>query len=426
MASIDDVIAREILDSRGHPTVEVEVVLDDGTAARAAVPSGASTGAFEATERRDGDAARYRGRGVLGAVAAIEDDIAPEIMGIDASEQRLIDQVMIELDGTPNKSRLGANAVLGVSLAVARAAAASAGLSLFRYVGGPNAHLLPVPMMNILNGGAHADTDVDIQEFMIAPVGAASFSEALRWGAETYHELKSVLKEKGLATGLGDEGGFAPSLASNRAALELIVEAIHRTGLTPGRDMAVALDVAATEFYADGSYRFEGSDRSSEWMTGYYESLLADFPLISIEDPLGEDDWSGWVHCTSAIGDRVQIVGDDLFVTNPERLSRGIAEGAANALLVKVNQIGSLTETLDAVSLAQSHGYRCMMSHRSGETEDTTIADLAVAVNAGQIKTGAPARSERVAKYNQLLRIQEDLDDAGRYAGAAAFPRSRA
>ncbi len=426
MASIDDVIAREILDSRGHPTVEVEVVLDDGTAARAAVPSGASTGAFEATERRDGDAARYRGRGVLGAVAAIEDDIAPEIMGIDASEQRLIDQVMIELDGTPNKSRLGANAVLGVSLAVARAAAASAGLPLFRYVGGPNAHLLPVPMMNILNGGAHADTDVDIQEFMIAPVGAASFSEALRWGAETYHELKSVLKEKGLATGLGDEGGFAPSLASNRAALELIVEAIHRTGLTPGRDMALALDVAATEFYADGSYRFEGSDRSSEWMTGYYESLLADFPLISIEDPLGEDDWSGWVHCTSAIGDRVQIVGDDLFVTNPERLSRGIAEGAANALLVKVNQIGSLTETLDAVSLAQSHGYRCMMSHRSGETEDTTIADLAVAVNAGQIKTGAPARSERVAKYNQLLRIQEDLDDAGRYAGAAAFPRSRA
>ena len=426
MASIDDVIAREILDSRGHPTVEVEVVLDDGTAARAAVPSGASTGAFEATERRDGDAARYRGRGVLGAVAAIEDDIAPEIMGIDASEQRLIDQVMSELDGTPNKSRLGANAVLGVSLAVARAAAASAGLPLFRYVGGPNAHLLPVPMMNILNGGAHADTDVDIQEFMIAPVGAASFSEALRWGAETYHELKSVLKEKGLATGLGDEGGFAPSLASNRAALELIVEAIHRTGLTPGRDMALALDVAATEFYADGSYRFEGSDRSSEWMTGYYEGLLADFPLISIEDPLGEDDWSGWVHCTSAIGDRVQIVGDDLFVTNPERLSRGIAEGAANALLVKVNQIGSLTETLDAVSLAQSHGYRCMMSHRSGETEDTTIADLAVAVNAGQIKTGAPARSERVAKYNQLLRIQEDLDDAGRYAGAAAFPRSRA
>lgn len=425
MASIDVVIAREILDSRGHPTVEVEVVLDDGTAARAAVPSGASTGAFEATERRDGDPARYQGRGVLGAVAAIEEEIAPEILGIDASEQRLIDQVMIELDGTPNKSRLGANAVLGVSLAVARAAAASADLPLFRYVGGPNAHLLPVPMMNILNGGAHADTDVDIQEFMIAPVGAATFSEALRWGAETYHALKSVLKEKGLATGLGDEGGFAPSLASNRAALELIVEAIHRTGLTAGTDMALALDVAATEFYADGAYRFEGADRSSEWMTGYYESLFADFPLISIEDPLDEEDWSGWVHCTSAIGDRVQIVGDDLFVTNPVRLARGIAEGAANALLVKVNQIGSLTETLDAVSLAQSNGYRCMMSHRSGETEDTTIADLAVAVNAGQIKTGAPARSERVAKYNQLLRIQEDLDDAGRYAGVAAFPRSR-
>lgn len=425
MASIDVVIAREILDSRGHPTVEVEVVLDDGTAARAAVPSGASTGAFEATERRDGDPARYQGRGVLGAVAAIEEEIAPEILGIDASEQRLIDQVMIELDGTPNKSRLGANAVLGVSLAVARAAAASADLPLFRYVGGPNAHLLPVPMMNILNGGAHADTDVDIQEFMIAPVGAATFSEALRWGAETYHALKSVLKEKGLATGLGDEGGFAPSLASNRAALELIVEAIHRTGLTAGTDMALALDVAATEFYADGAYRFEGADRSSEWMTGYYESLLADFPLISIEDPLDEEDWSGWVHCTSAIGDRVQIVGDDLFVTNPVRLARGIAEGAANALLVKVNQIGSLTETLDAVDLAQSNGYRCMMSHRSGETEDTTIADLAVAVNAGQIKTGAPARSERVAKYNQLLRIQEDLDDAGRYAGVAAFPRSR-
>ena len=424
MASIDDVIAREILDSRGNPTVEVEVVLDDGTAARAAVPSGASTGAFEAAERRDGDNDRYLGKGVLAAVAAVEDEIAPEILGIDASEQRLIDQVMCDLDGTPNKSRLGANAILGVSLAVARAAAGSAGLPLFRYVGGPNAHVLPVPMMNILNGGAHADTDVDIQEFMVAPIGAATFSEALRWGAETYHALKSVLKEKGLATGLGDEGGFAPSLASNRAALELIVEAIGRTGLTVGSDIALALDVASTEFYADGSYRFEGAARSSEWMTGYYEGLLADFPLVSIEDPLAEDDWSGWIHCTDAIGDRVQLVGDDLFVTNPERLARGIAEGAANALLVKVNQIGSLTETLDAVALAQGNGYRCMMSHRSGETEDTTIADLAVAVNAGQIKTGAPARSERVAKYNQLLRIEEELDDAGRYAGAAAFPRS--
>ena len=424
MASIDDVIAREILDSRGNPTVEVEVVLDDGTAARAAVPSGASTGAFEAAERRDGDNDRYLGKGVLAAVAAVEDEIAPEILGIDASEQRLIDQVMCDLDGTPNKSRLGANAILGVSLAVARAAAGSAGLPLFRYVGGPNAHVLPVPMMNILNGGAHADTDVDIQEFMVAPIGAATFSEALRWGAETYHALKSVLKEKGLATGLGDEGGFAPSLASNRAALELIVEAIGRTGLTVGSDIALALDVASTEFYVDGSYQFEGAARSSKWMTGYYEGLLADFPLVSIEDPLAEDDWSGWIHCTDAIGDRVQLVGDDLFVTNPERLARGIAEGAANALLVKVNQIGSLTETLDAVALAQGNGYRCMMSHRSGETEDTTIADLAVAVNAGQIKTGAPARSERVAKYNQLLRIEEELDDAGRYAGAAAFPRS--
>ena len=424
MASIDDVIAREILDSRGNPTVEVEIVLDDGTMSRAAVPSGASTGAFEAAERRDGVAERYLGKGVLAAVAAVEDEIAPEILGIDASEQRLIDQVMGDLDGTPNKSRLGANAILGVSLAVARAAAASAGLPLFRYVGGPNAHVLPVPMMNILNGGAHADTEVDIQEFMVAPIGAATFGEALRWGTETYHALKSVLRERGLATGLGDEGGFAPSLASNRAALELIVEAIGRTGLTVGKDVALALDVASTEFYADGSYRFEGAARSSEWMTGYYEGLLADFPLVSIEDPLAEDDWAGWIHCTDAIGDRVQLVGDDLFVTNPERLARGIAEGAANALLVKVNQIGSLTETLDAVALAQGNGYRCMMSHRSGETEDTTIADLAVAVNAGQIKTGAPARSERVAKYNQLLRIEEELDDAGRYAGAAAFPRS--
>ena len=424
MATIDDVIAREILDSRGNPTVEVEVVLDDGSGARAAVPSGASTGAFEAVERRDGDAARYGGKGVLEAVAAIEDEIAPEILGLEASEQRLVDQVMLELDGTPNKSRLGANAVLGVSLAMARAAAVSAGLPLFRYVGGPNAHVLPVPMMNILNGGAHADTDVDIQEFMVAPFGASTFGEALRWGTETYHALKSVLKEKGYATGLGDEGGFAPGLPNNRAALDLIAEAIGRTGLTLGRDIALALDVASTEFYRDGSYAFEGAQRSSEWMTGYYEGLLADFPLVSIEDPLAEDDWAGWIHCTNAIGDRVQLVGDDLFVTNPERLARGIEEGAANALLVKVNQIGSLTETLDAVTLAQTHGYRCMMSHRSGETEDTTIADLSVAVNCGQIKTGAPARSERVAKYNQLLRIEEELDDAGSYAGAAAFPRS--
>ncbi|MBM3688889.1 MAG: phosphopyruvate hydratase [Actinobacteria bacterium] len=424
MVCIDDVIAREILDSRGNPTVEVEVILDDGSAARAAVPSGASTGAFEAAERRDGDTARYFGKGVLGAVGAIDDEIAPEILGIDATEQRFIDQVMLDLDGTPNKSRLGANAVLGVSLAVARAAAASADLPLYRYVGGPNAHVLPVPMMNILNGGAHADTEVDIQEFMVAPVGAPTFGEALRWGTETYHALKSVLKQKGYATGLGDEGGFAPSLPNNRAALDLIAEAIGQTGLALGRDIALALDVASTEFYRDGAYAFEGAQRSSEWMTGYYEGLLADFPLVSIEDPLAEDDWASWVHCTDAIGDRVQLVGDDLFVTNPERLVRGIAEGAANALLVKVNQIGSLTETLDAVTLAQTNGYSCMMSHRSGETEDTTIADLAVAVNCGQIKTGAPARSERVAKYNQLLRIEEQLDDAATYAGAAAFPRS--
>ncbi|MFM7598953.1 MAG: phosphopyruvate hydratase [Actinomycetota bacterium] len=424
MACIDDVIAREILDSRGNPTVEVEVVLDDGSAARAAVPSGASTGAFEAVERRDGDTARYSGKGVLGAVGAIDDEITPEIVGIDATEQRFIDQVMLDLDGTPNKSRLGANAVLGVSLAVARAAAASSDLPLYRYVGGPNAHVLPVPMMNILNGGAHAHTEVDIQEFMVAPIGAATFGEALRWGTETYHALKSVLKQKGYATGLGDEGGFAPSLPNNRAALDLIAEAIGQTGLALGRDIALALDVASTEFYRDGAYAFEGAQRSSEWMTGYYEGLLADFPLVSIEDPLSEDDWAGWVHCTDAIGDRVQLVGDDLFVTNPERLARGIAEGAANALLVKVTQIGSLTETLDAVTLAQTNGYRCMMSHRSGETEDTTIADLAVAVNCGQIKTGAPARSERVAKYNQLLRIEEQLDDAATYAGAAAFPRS--
>ena len=423
MASIDDVIAREILDSRGNPTVEVAVTLDDGSAARAAVPSGASTGAFEAAERRDGDQGRYLGKGVLAAVAAVEDEIAPEILGLDATEQRIIDQVMIELDGTPNKARLGANAILGVSLAVARAAAVSADLPLFRYVGGPRAHVLPVPMMNILNGGAHADTDVDIQEFMIAPIGAVSFSEALRWGTECYHALKSVLKENGYATGLGDEGGFAPSLPDNRAALDLIVQAIQRTGLGVGTDVALALDVASTEFFADGSYRFEGADRSAEWMAGYYEGLLADYPLVSIEDPLAEDDWAGWGHLTRALGDRVQLVGDDLFVTNPERLQRGLDAEVANALLVKVNQIGTLTETLDAVALAQGHGYRCMMSHRSGETEDTTIADLAVATDCGQIKTGAPARSERVAKYNQLLRIEEQLDEAGRYAGRSAFPR---
>jgi len=422
MAEIEALIAREILDSRGNPTVEVEVLLDDDTVARAGVPSGASTGAFEAVERRDGGD-RYLGKGVLEAVTALEEEIAPELIGLDASDQRAVDAVMIDLDGTPNKSRLGANAILGASLAIARAAALSADLPLFRYVGGPNAHVLPVPMMNILNGGAHADTGVDIQEFMIAPIGAASFSEALRQGAETYHALKSVLKAEGFATGLGDEGGFAPDLPNNRAALELIARAIEAAGLQLGTDIALALDVASTEFFTDGSYRFEGADRSMEWMTGYYESLIADFPMVSIEDPLAEDDWAGWVHATDSIGANVQLVGDDLFVTNPERLARGIADGAANALLVKVNQIGSLTETLDAVAMATAAGYASMMSHRSGETEDTTIADLAVAVNCGQIKTGAPARSERVAKYNQLLRIEEELGDAGRYAGRTAFPR---
>jgi enolase len=422
VASIDAVGAREILDSRGNPTVEVEVALDDGTIARAAVPSGASTGAFEAAELRDGGK-RYGGKGVTRAVDNVLDVIGPELVGYDAGEQRLLDQRLLELDGTPNKERLGANAILGVSLAVARAAADSAGLPLFRYVGGPSAHLLPVPMMNILNGGAHADSNVDVQEFMIAPIGAATFAEAMAMGTETYHALKSVLKKDGLATGLGDEGGFAPNLASNRAALDLIVRAVEQAGYSVGSDIGFALDVAATEFHADGAYAFEGRKLSSEEMTAYYTELVDAYPILSIEDPLSEDDWDGWVALTEALGDRVQIVGDDLFVTNPTRLADGIARGAANALLVKVNQIGTLTETLDAVNLAHRSGYRCMMSHRSGETEDTTIADLAVATDCGQIKTGAPARSERVAKYNQLLRIEEELDDAARYAGAAAFPR---
>ena len=425
MASIEAVGAREILDSRGNPTVEVEVALDDGTIARAAVPSGASTGQFEAVELRDGDKERYGGKGVEKAVLAVLDDIGPELLGYDASEQRLVDQALLDLDGTPDKSRLGANAVLGVSLAVARAAADSAELPLFRYVGGPAAHVLPVPMMNILNGGAHADSNVDVQEFMVAPIGASTFEEALRWGAETYHALKSVLKSRGLATGLGDEGGFAPNLESNRAALDLMGEAVGKAGFRLGDDIAFALDVAATEFHDDGAYTFEGASKSAEELIAYYAELVDAYPLVSIEDPLSEEDWTGWVAMTQQLGDRVQIVGDDLFVTNPERLQRGINEGAANALLVKVNQIGTLTETLDAVSLAHRSGYRCMMSHRSGETEDTTIADLSVATDCGQIKTGAPARSERVAKYNQLLRIEEELDDAARYAGAQAFPRFR-
>ncbi|SDH21132.1 enolase [Sinosporangium album] len=422
MASIEAVTAREILDSRGNPTVEVEVLLDDHSTGRAAVPSGASTGQFEAVELRDGDG-RYGGKGVEKAVLGVTDEIADEIVGLDAEEQRILDQVMIDLDGTPNKARLGANAILGVSLAVAKAAADSADLPLFRYLGGPNAHVLPVPMMNILNGGAHADSNVDIQEFMIAPIGAATFSEAVRMGTETYHALKGVLKGKGYATGLGDEGGFAPSLPSNRDALDLILVAIEKAGYVPGEDIALALDVAATEFHKDGVYTIDGKGLDAAALIDFYADLVDSYPLVSIEDPLDEDDWAGWHDITVRLGGKVQLVGDDLFVTNPERLARGIAEGCANALLVKVNQIGTLTETLDAVELAHRSGYRCMMSHRSGETEDTTIADLAVAVNCGQIKTGAPARSDRVAKYNQLLRIEELLDDAARYAGRAAFPR---
>ncbi|MDF1603425.1 phosphopyruvate hydratase [Nocardioides sp. YIM 152315] len=422
MASIEAVGAREILDSRGNPTVEVEVLLDDGAFARAMVPSGASTGAFEAVELRDGGD-RYAGKGVEKAVRGVIETIAPAVEGIDADDQRLVDQTMLELDGTPNKAELGANAILGVSLAVARAAADSAGLPLYRYVGGPNAHLLPVPMMNILNGGAHADSNVDVQEFMIAPIGAPTFREALRSGAEVYHALKSVLKKQGLSTGLGDEGGFAPDLASNRAALDLIAEAVSAAGLTLGKDIALAMDVAASEFHEDGSYAFEGGTKSAEEMTAYYADLVSAYPIVSIEDPLDEDDWGGWKAITDALGSRTQLVGDDLFVTNVERLQRGITGGQANALLVKVNQIGTLTETLDSVELAHRNGFRCMMSHRSGETEDTTIADLAVAVNCGQIKTGAPARSDRVAKYNQLLRIEDELGDAARYSGASAFPR---
>jgi enolase len=423
VAVIEQVGAREILDSRGNPTIEVEVALDDGTLGRAAVPSGASTGEHEAVELRDGDAGRYGGKGVESAVRGVLDQIGPELVGLEAVEQRVVDQKLVDLDGTPDKSGLGANALLGVSLAVAKAAAETSGLELFRYVGGSNAHVMPVPMMNILNGGAHADTGVDVQEFMIAPIGAESFREALRWGAEVYQALKAVLKSKGLATGLGDEGGFAPDLPNNREALDLIAAAVGKAGYTLGRDVALALDVAATEFYSDGAYSFENSRRSVAQMSGYYSELLGSYPLVSIEDPLSEDDWDGWAELTAELGDRVQLVGDDLFVTNPERLEEGIARRAGNALLVKVNQIGTLSETLDAVTLAQSCGYRCMMSHRSGETEDTLIADLAVATGCGQIKAGAPARSERVAKYNQLLRIEEILGDAARYAGDLAFPR---
>ena len=423
MASIDFIVAREILDSRGNPTVEVEVSLEDLSTGRAAVPSGASTGQFEAVELRDGDKLIYGGKSVRKAVENVVEQIQDEIVGFDATDQRLIDNAMIELDGTENKAKLGANAILGVSLAVARAAAESADLPLYRYVGGPNAHILPVPMMNILNGGAHADSNVDIQEFMIAPIGADSFREALRMGAEVYAALKGVLKAKGLSTGLGDEGGFAPNLESNRAALDLILEAIKAAGYEPGKDVCLALDVAASEFEKDGKYTFEGKELSADDMIAIYSEWVDAYPLVSIEDPLNEEDWAGWKSITDKLGSKVQLVGDDLFVTNPVRLKRGIESGTANALLVKVNQIGTLTETIDAVDMAHRAGYKCMMSHRSGETEDTTIADLAVALNCGQIKTGAPARSDRVAKYNQLLRIEEDLDDAAVYAGRSAFPR---
>ncbi len=426
MALIEAVGAREILDSRGNPTVEVEVLLDDGIVQRAAVPSGASTGAFEAYELRDGDKKRYGGKGVLKAVGAVIDELGPAIEGIDASEQRVIDEILIATDGTENKSRTGANAILGVSLAVAKAAADSADLPLFRYLGGPNAHLLPVPLFNVINGGEHADNGIDMQEFFLAPIGAESFSEALRWGAEVYHVLKGELKAAGFATGLGDEGGFAPDLPSNREGLEFLVKAIEKAGFTAGADVALGLDVAATEFFDKGVYRLDNKDWNAEELTGYYAELVDDFPIVTIEDPLAEDDWDAWKHLTDVLGAKTQLVGDDLFVTNPARLAKGIELGVANSLLVKVNQIGTLSETFDAVELAHRSGYTTMFSHRSGETEDTTIADLSVALNSGQIKSGAPARSERVAKYNQLLRIEEELGEAAAFAGRSAFPRFRA
>ncbi|GGD36135.1 enolase [Microbacterium faecale] len=423
MAQIEAVGAREILDSRGNPTVEVEVLLDDGIVQRAAVPSGASTGAFEAYELRDGDKDRYGGKGVTKAVASVIDELGPAIEGLDAADQRLVDLTLNEVDGTANKKRVGANAILGVSLAVAKAAADSADLPLYRYVGGANAHILPVPALNVINGGEHADNGIDMQEFFLVPHGADSFAESLRWGAEAYQVLKKELLTGGFATGLGDEGGFAPDLPSNRAALDFLMASIEKAGFTPGTDIAVGLDVASTEFFANGVYTFEGKEMSAEQLTSYYEELLANYPLVTIEDALAEDDWDGWAALTARIGDKVQLVGDDLFVTNPERLKRGIDEGIANSLLVKVNQIGTLTETLDAVSMAHNANYTSMMSHRSGETEDVTIADLAVAVGCGQIKSGAPARSDRVAKYNQLLRIEEELGDAATFAGRGAYPR---
>lgn len=423
MAMITDVYAREILDSRGNPTVEVEVYLEDGTISRAAVPSGASTGMFEAVELRDGDKSRYLGKGVLKAVENVNDIIGPAIIGYDATEQVAIDKIMIELDGTPNKGKLGANAILGVSMAVAKAAAESLDLPLFQYLGGTNAKELPVPMMNILNGGAHADNNVDIQEFMIMPVGAATFAQALRMCAEIYHTLKNVLKGKGLATGVGDEGGFAPNLGSNEEALQVICEAIKEAGLEPGKDIMLAIDAASSEFYKDGKYELvgEGKTKTAAEMVDFYEELVNKYPIISIEDGLAEEDWDGWKVLTERLGKKVQLVGDDLFVTNTERLSKGIANDTANAILIKVNQIGTLTETFDAIEMAKRAGYTCVISHRSGETEDATIADIAVAVNAGQIKTGAPARSERVAKYNQLLRIEDLLAETAQYRGRDVF-----
>ncbi len=423
MPIIDEVRAREILDSRGNPTVEVEVVLADGTVGRAAVPSGASTGAHEAVELRDDDDERFRGKGVLIACRHVEEEIAPELEDMDVLDQRAVDALLNDLDGTPNKSKLGANAILGVSLAVARAAAASLGLPLYRYLGGPQGHVLPVPLMNVINGGAHADNALELQEFMLAPIGAASFSEALRWGTEVFHALHAILKEKGLGTGVGDEGGFAPGIGTAPEALDLLVQAIEKAGLEPGSEVALAMDPAASEIFQNEAYRLEGRDRTAADMIEFYSALLDGYPILSIEDPLAEDDWDGWMAITEALDERVQIVGDDLFVTNPERLERGIDDGAANAILVKVNQIGTLTETLDVVRLAKENSYGVVISHRSGETEDTTIADLAVATNAGQIKTGAPSRGERTAKYNQLLRIEEELGETARYAGRQPFGR---
>ncbi|MCY3575840.1 MAG: phosphopyruvate hydratase [bacterium] len=422
MSAITRIVGREVLDSRGNPTVEVEVALESGISGRAMVPSGASTGRYEAVERRDGGD-RYLGRGVAGAVASVNGEMADALVGIDTADQRGLDQAMIDLDGTDGLSRLGANAVLGVSLAAAHAAAANSGLSLFRYIGGANAHVLPVPMMNVLNGGAHAANNIDLQEFMVVPVGAASFREALRWGVETYHCLRRLLVERELSAGIGDEGGFAPDLDSNEAAVAVLVDAIEAAGLRPGDDMALALDVASTEFFSDGEYRLASEDRSlnSAGMAAYLTDLCDAYPIVSIEDGMAEDDWDGWALLTKALGDRVQLVGDDLFVTNTERLARGIELGVANSILVKVNQVGTLTRTLEAVELATASGYTSVMSHRSGETEDATIADLAVATNCGQIKTGAPARSDRVSKYNQLLRIEEELGEAAAYRGGEAL-----